>query len=670
MTHMNNVNVRNFGAVGDGIANDTEALRRAFEAAIYQTVVLPTGTYLIGTITIPADVDVQFQNGARLVLEDGAVLEFNGTLSAGPYPIFDFPYERHSGLAKVVFKGFHSLSHWLPEWFGAVGDAQIDESISDVPVVTGTDSSLAFEKCFMVMSQTGVATLKLSHGNYLFEHEVNIFDGNFCLEGSTHAKFSSVPTSHNPTDYSLHMDTGYITGRDIEALFHIKQSEPLHGYFGFLIERAFFRSYHEGPQSVIKVTGPAFPVLGAPPRPCVFNNCRVFKFRKAIWSSATFGIGTLNVTNCYFSASDFTGNHYAVYSDAYGGVTNFNFINNVSEQGGKILFERVHQPDYGYFGSLEGQFRIEGNLLEGQSDPIVIHSNVASGSIRNNYFEANSGSIIEFHCLGRDADLDGLKEDVSTIEICDNFYHVLKNPLIVLDNCRLTKLDISNYPGIRVNLSGVRRYARDSENTMVGIHPSLGQYCGFSVDFNYLRDNPGSAVSLANQGVIPFAQGELSSIRRTPLGSCSSKAFEAETEWSHIPIPVHEDEIFVVGAILKKTTIDAVFVGLSVADNEGQVKLSTPQMVQLNNGAQSFTAIFFAIDGALISGEGNGDTLRYSCSRPGNEITDACCYTVKKNEAEEQFSVFLQSQSVDMEWRQSAVYTVAVSEDGLRGFRP
>ncbi|BBH23541.1 hypothetical protein Back11_48860 [Paenibacillus baekrokdamisoli] len=640
MPNITVVNVRDYGAVGDGITNDTEALRLAFEAAPYQTVVLPKGTYLTGTITIPAHVEVNFQNGATLVLEEGAVLELNGKLSAGPYPIFDFPYERNSGTAKVVFQGFQSLTHWLPEWFGAVGDAKIDERVTDLPIVSGTDSSLAFEKCFLVMSQTGVATVKLNHGNYLFAHEVNVFDGNFCLEGSTHAKFSSVPTSHNPSDYSIHMDTGYITGKGIEALFHIKQSEPLHGYFGFLIERAFFRSYHDGPQSVVKVTGPAFPVLGAPPRPCVFDNCRVFKFRKAIWSSATFGLGTLNVTNCYFSASDFTGNHYAVYSDAYGGVTNFNFINNVSEQGGKILFERVHEPGYGYFGSLEGQFRIEGNLLEGQTDPIVIHSNVASGSIRNNYFEANSGSIIEFHCLGRDPDLDGLKEDVSTIEICDNFYHVLKNPVIVLDNCRVTKLDISNEPGIRVNLSGVRRYSRDSENTKVGIHPSLGDFCGFSVDFSYLRDNLYSAVPLADQGVIPFTQGGMSSIRMTPLGSRSSMAFEAETEWKPIPIPVHEDEIFVVGSILKKTTIEAEFVGLSVSDNEGNVKLSTPQLVQLINGPRSFTAVFFAIDGALISGEGN--LLRYSCSRSGNEITDAYCYTVKKNEAQEQFSVFLQ----------------------------
>lgn len=633
------LNVHDFGALGDGVADDTESLQRTFDAAVYQTVVIPKGSYRIGAITIPAHVDVIFQNGAVLVLQDDAALEWNGTLSAGPYRIFDFPYLRNSGTASVQFKGFHSLTHWMPEWFGAVGDATIDETDTAFPIVIGTDSSLSFEKCFLVMSQTGVATLKLNHGNFLFEHEVNVFDGNFCLEGSTHAKFSSIPTGHNPSDYPVHMDTGYITGKGIETLFHIKQVEPLHGYFGFLIEKAFFRSYHQGPQAVIKVTGPAFPVLGAPPRPCVFNSCRVFKFRKAIWSSATFGIGTLNVTNCYFSASDFTGESYAVYSDAYAGVTNFNFINNVSEQGGKILFELVQAEDGRYFGSLEGQFRIEGNLLEGQTDPIVIYSNVASGTIRSNYFEANSGSIIEFHSTGRDPDEDGFKEDVSTIEICDNFYHVLKNPVIVLDNCRVTNLDLSNAPDIKVNVSGVRGYKADSESNKLGIYRAHGDYCGFSVSFAYLRDHLESAVPLSAQGSIPFHQEGSGGKWMTPLGPRFGEKFETETEWKTIPFSVHADEIFIIGTIMKKTTAAAGFVGLSLADDTGEILLNTPHLVQMHNGLQSFTAVFFAIDGETIAG--NGIKLRYLCSQAGNEITDACCYTVKKNEAEEQFGLFL-----------------------------
>src|SRR2546428_10171246 len=79
------LNVHDFGALGDGVADDTESLQRTFDAAVYQTVVIPKGSYRTGTITIPAHVDVSFQNGAVLVLQDDADLEWNGTLSAGIY---------------------------------------------------------------------------------------------------------------------------------------------------------------------------------------------------------------------------------------------------------------------------------------------------------------------------------------------------------------------------------------------------------------------------------------------------------------------------------------------------------------------------------------------------------------------------------------------------------
>ncbi|GEM_PF-5072941 len=638
------IQIRDYGAVGDGRTDDTEALRRAIEAAgnSGRSVALAPGEYRIGSVTIPEPIELVFLRGSMLALEEGAKLSCFGAISAGAHRIFDFAYERGSGELKVRFEGFRSLSHWLPEWFGAVGDASIDETDANRPVVEGTDSSLAFEKAFLVMDQTGVAALKLNHGSFLFRHEVSVFNGNFRMEGSTNAKFTSVPTDHNPRDYPIHMDTGYITGSNVESLFHIKQSGPLSGYYGFLFEKVFFRSYANGPASALKVTGPAFPFLGAPPRPCVFDHCRFFRFRKAIWSNATFGLGTLNVTNCYFAASDFTGDHYAVYSDAYGGVTNFNFINNVSEQGGKILFELVHEPTYGYLGSLEGQFRIEGNLLEGQSDPIVIYSNVASGTISGNYFEANSGSIVEFHSLGRDPDEDGLKEDVSTVSISDNFYHVLKNPQVVLRNCRITKLDLSNGPDIRVNVSGVRRYASDGENGKVGLLPIQENYSGFSVDFDYLRNYPGNAVEMEARGTISFGTeaGEAGGARGTPVGPRVFAKFDDATEWRSIPMDVRADELFVASTILRKSVAAAEFVGLSVADEAGVPVLSTTKLVQLNGAMNGYTAVFFAIDGKAIADRGS--RLRYECSRPDNEISDVFCYTVKKTAADGQFGLALE----------------------------
>lgn len=57
------LNVRDFGAVGDGAADDTNAIRAAF-AAIHQpnctTVLIPSGTFRVtDTIVIPTSDPVQ-----------------------------------------------------------------------------------------------------------------------------------------------------------------------------------------------------------------------------------------------------------------------------------------------------------------------------------------------------------------------------------------------------------------------------------------------------------------------------------------------------------------------------------------------------------------------------------------------------------------------------------
>jgi hypothetical protein len=54
-------NVRDFGAKGDGVTDDTDALRRAFEkSAVY----LPPGTYLIRDTVTSSRVDRQMVQGA------------------------------------------------------------------------------------------------------------------------------------------------------------------------------------------------------------------------------------------------------------------------------------------------------------------------------------------------------------------------------------------------------------------------------------------------------------------------------------------------------------------------------------------------------------------------------------------------------------------------------
>ena len=63
-------NVLDFGAVGDGVANDTVAVQAAINAA--DAVYFPTGTYLLDTITLKAD-SFLFGDGAATIIKQNTI---------------------------------------------------------------------------------------------------------------------------------------------------------------------------------------------------------------------------------------------------------------------------------------------------------------------------------------------------------------------------------------------------------------------------------------------------------------------------------------------------------------------------------------------------------------------------------------------------------------------
>ena len=63
------LNIRDFGASGDGLADDSPAIQRALDAAEGRglTVYIPSGTYRIGkTLYIGDDTTIRCDSGARL----------------------------------------------------------------------------------------------------------------------------------------------------------------------------------------------------------------------------------------------------------------------------------------------------------------------------------------------------------------------------------------------------------------------------------------------------------------------------------------------------------------------------------------------------------------------------------------------------------------------------
>ena len=107
------VSVKDFGAVGDGVTNDTAAIQLALAAS--SQVTFPAGSYLVSTATFGANA-LEFSAGASLTIPNGVTLTFNDTeLVVGLQKIFTT-----SGTG--IVKGTILNSLILPEWWGAIAD--------------------------------------------------------------------------------------------------------------------------------------------------------------------------------------------------------------------------------------------------------------------------------------------------------------------------------------------------------------------------------------------------------------------------------------------------------------------------------------------------------------------------------------------------------------------
>ena len=62
------ISVKDFGAVGDGVTNDTTAIQNALSQAYKKTVIFPSGQYLINSLEVTQQFTTIFSEGAELVL--------------------------------------------------------------------------------------------------------------------------------------------------------------------------------------------------------------------------------------------------------------------------------------------------------------------------------------------------------------------------------------------------------------------------------------------------------------------------------------------------------------------------------------------------------------------------------------------------------------------------
>ena len=157
------VSVRDYGAIGDGVIGDRDAIYNAIAAANDRELLFPAGTYRVESdLIFGSTVAARFLNGAKLSIDSGVTATIKGPLEAGLYQIF-------SGDGSVrIGKGAVPMVY--PQWWGAVGD-------------DNTDNSDAFNKALELVKNVGV--LYIPTGTYRLNAPINAFPSDYATYQNT-----------------------------------------------------------------------------------------------------------------------------------------------------------------------------------------------------------------------------------------------------------------------------------------------------------------------------------------------------------------------------------------------------------------------------------------------------------------------------------------------------
>ncbi len=133
------------------------------------------GTWNINAdVTIPANISMKIESGAKLIVAKGATLIVHGPFTDGLSQVFE---DENDDPVKGVKFGQGSVAYVRPEWWGAKGNGDVNQA---------KKNSYAINRAMNSM-QGGKGTLLLATGNYFIERTI-FLKGSTYLEGQGFAR--------------------------------------------------------------------------------------------------------------------------------------------------------------------------------------------------------------------------------------------------------------------------------------------------------------------------------------------------------------------------------------------------------------------------------------------------------------------------------------------------
>jgi hypothetical protein len=282
-------------------------------------------------------------------------------------------------------------------------------------------SSAGIQTAIQYVIDNKLGSLYFPTGTYLFATPVIV---NFDAQGSIRLVGTSMAGYVFGTEAGGTKFTG--TTAIESMIIFTKSNLAIAGGYAFECSHINFISSTLGtlgPQSALKNK-----IAGAPARPFIVKNCTFIGFDKAILSdiSGTGGL-TTGICQVIIRENGFINNNHALYGmGGLGSIMDLVFCDNVSENGGKI-----------YISGLGGTFNISDNLMEGQTDAIVLEAGLAQGIVARNYFEVNTGFLIAFAATNPTSSitLENLYILTSTTAVISISNCLLKSSIDVTDKC-------------------------------------------------------------------------------------------------------------------------------------------------------------------------------------------------------------------------------------------